>query len=303
MKRWKSILFSLVIGTLLLNSKMPVYAHPEAREHNAELEQVLFEKGYSKHSSDKIKNSIKALEYASYLTIDQFGGNGTNQFEKLKKMKVNGLPRKFSTIDYNTVIEHPEKKITANTHRMYTHQGWDRKYSSKGKDVDKFWSNRRNVLLGTVNSVFGFHTITALGYGEKCNSLAGIIYYVHILGDYKEADKYTKISLLPDLAGRNNANDIDKDYDIITSLKGYIEILFVDQKDSHEYKDLMKQLDNIAKKAGKIRNSFGGVNTDEEFDEYHQYADDTLNVLMKYMPTLFKNEDFFTEVFYPERTK
>ena len=59
-------------------------------------------------------------------------------------------------------------------------------------------------------------------------------HYVHILGDYDEANAYTKISRLPDLAGRDSANDKDKDYDMITSLESYIEILFVDQKVNKE---------------------------------------------------------------------
>ena len=157
---------------------MSVYAHPEAREHDAELEKVLFEDGYSKYQSDKIKNNIKALEYASYLAIDQFGGNGVNQYNTLKELKMGGVPRKFSTIDYR-YVPGTTKLINANTHRAYTHQGWDRNYSSKGKDIQKFWTARREVLLGTVNSIFDFDSVTIWGYSDKCNSMAGIIYYVH----------------------------------------------------------------------------------------------------------------------------
>lgn len=303
MKKRKVLALSLIACISILVSAIPIYAHPNASQHDSELEKVLFEDGYSKHQSDEIKNNIKALEYASYLTIDQFGGNGEEKYKELKKMKMGGLPRKFSTIDYNTVINNPDKKINANTHRMYTHQGWDRVYTSKSKEANKFWSNRRKVLLGTVNSVFDFDNITLFGYSEKCNSLAGIIYYVHILGDYDEADKYTKISLLPDLAGRDNANEDDKDYDMITSLKTYIEVLFEDQKSSTDYKELMDGLDEIGGEAGKIVQSVGGVNTDEEFTEYHQYADDILKLLIEYMPTLLKNEEFFAKVFYPAQTK
>ena len=277
---------------------IPSYAHPNASEHDSELEDVLFEDGYSKYKSDDIKNKVKALEYASYLTIDQFNGNGKSKFDELKIMKMKGLPIKFSKIDYNEDFNNSNKKISANTHRLYTHQGWERNYTAKGKNINKFWQNRRKILLGTVDSVFDFESSSLLGYSDKCNSMAGIIYYVHILGDYNEADKYTKISLLPHLAGRENANEEDKDYDIITSLESYIEILFKSQKETTEYKALINGLDDIADNAGKIVQSVGGVNTDDEFDEYHQYADETMELLKEYMPKLLKNEKFFAEQFY-----
>lgn len=303
MKKWKLFVIALIVFFSMLIGEITAYAHPNASEHDSELEKVLFEDGYSKYQSNEIKNYIKALEYASYLTIDQFGGNGKAKYKELKKMKMNGLPWRFSTIDYCTVINSPDKKVNANTHRMYTHQGWDRDYTSKSREVEKFWNNRRKILLGTVNSIFDIDKVTIFGYSEKCNSLAGIIYYVHILGDYDEADKYTKITLLPDLAGRDNANDDDKDYDMVTSLKSYIEILFIDQKSSIEYKALMDGLDDIGDDAGKIVQSVGGVNTDEEFLEYHQYANDILDLLIEYMPTLLKNEEVFAKVFYPDKTK
>ena len=289
-----------IIGSMLLATTITSFAHPQASDHNKELEAVLFEDGYSKYQSDEIKQYIQDMEYASYLTIDQFGGNGENQYNTLKKDKMGGLPFRFSSIDYHEDLLGSGKQINANTHRMYTHQGWDRDYSSKGKDPQKFWTARRKILLGTVNSVFDFNAITLFGYDEKCNSLAGIIYYVHILGDYDEADNYKKIVLLPDIAGRDTANDDDKDYDMITSLKSYIEILFEDQKTSSDYKELMKELDNIAKDAGKIVQSTGGVNSDVEFEDYHQYANDILDVLIEYMPKLLKNEEFFNKVFYPD---
>lgn len=302
MKRRKLALVLVLILTLLVNT-LTSFAHPTAREHDSELIAVLLENGYSKYRSNDIKKSIEALECASYLTIDQFGGKGEEQYKKLKKMRIRGLPWKFSSIDYNTVVGNEEKKITANTHRMYTHQGWDRDYTSKSKDAEKFWNNRRKILLGTVNTIFDLNNGITIRYSDKCNSLAGIIYYVHILGDYNEADKYTKISLLPDLAGRDNANDKDKDYDIVTALKKYIEILFVDQKNTTDYKELMEGLENVGDEAGKIKNSVGGVNNDEEFTEYHECADEVLALLTKHIPILLKNEEFFVKVFYPEKQK
>lgn len=291
----KTISLVFLSVTVLLSGTSLAYAHPTAREHNIELEKVLFEDGYSKYQSDKIKKYVTAIEYASYLTIDQFGGNGENDYNTLKKWKMGGLPLKFSSIDYSEDLQGNGRQINANTHRRYTHQGWDREYETAS--VKKFWKARRNVLLGTINTIFDFgHFSSVIGYDEKCNSLSGIIYYVHILGDYEEADNYRKISMLQDLAGHENT---DKN-DMISSLKQYAEILFEkDQKSSVEYKALQRGLDDLSSKAGRIVQSVGGVNTDEEFEEYHQYAEDLLQLLMDNMPALLKREDFFKKVFYP----
>ena len=286
------IVFFIIICIMMVSTSAPCYAHPTAEEHNKELESVLFESGYSKYQSNEIKKYVTALEYASNLTIDQFGGDGEDKFEFLRKNKMGGLPLRFSSLDYNEDLSGSGKKINANTHRLYTHQGWDVDYGNS--KVKSFWKTRRNILLGTVESIFNFGKISSIvGYDKKCNSLAGIIYYVHILGDYDEADNYKKIIYLTDIAGRNDKNDMT------TALKSYVEILFEDQKTSNDYRDLMKELDAISKRAGKIVRSTGGVNTDEEFEEYHQYAVDLMETLKKYMPNLLKREEFFKKVFYP----
>lgn len=65
----------------------------------------------------------------------------------------------------------------------------------------------------------------------------------------------------------------------------------------------MKGIEKIEKKAKPIQQSNGRVNTDEEFAEYHKYAEDLLDLLKKHMPVLLKNEDFFKNVFYPNVTR
>ncbi len=279
--------FILVTSTLIT-----CYAYPTAEEHNKELKAVLFERGYSKFQSDKIKKYVTAIEYASYLAIDQYGGKGEKNYEELKKYKMGGLPLRFDTIDYSKDLIDKEKKITPNTHRKNTHQGWDIDYGNS--KVNKFWESRKKILLGTVNSIFDFGKFSAFtGYSDKCNSLAGIIYFVHILGDYDEANDRSKIVYLADLSGRKDG------YDMIPALEKYIKTLFPNQKSSQDYKDLMNGLDDIGKKAGRIYRSTGGVNTDEEFQEYRQYAVDLMELLQNHMPQLLKNEEFFKNVFYP----
>lgn len=284
---------------------MRIFAYLQAYEHDEELGAVFFEEDYSKYQSDKIKNNVNALEMASYLTIDQFGGKGEKTYDELREMNMSGLPWKFLTIDYS-YIPGTDKKVSPNTHRMYTHQGWDRNYASKSKGskaADKFWEKRKKILLGTVNTIFKFDAMPLFGYGEECNSLAGIIYYVHILGDYEAAKNRDRIKYLSELTDQENTDGDDINDGMITSLRGYIEVLFVDQKSSDEYKKLMEKLDEIEKGADKIDQSFGGVNTDEEFQKYHKYSNILLKSLKEYMPKLLKKEEFFSEVFYPDETK
>ena len=288
----KFLLTTTILSVLLIFSVTPYYAHPNANEHNKELESVLFERGYSKHLS-KRKEYITAIEEASYLTIDQYGGRGEDTYKSLKKKKMGGLPFKFDTIDYREDLFGNGTKINPNTHRLFTHQGWDIDYGNS--KVNKFWKVRKNILLGTVNSVFDFGIFSSItGYSDKCNSIAGIIYYVHILGDYAEADKKDKIQQLAALAGRSD------ECNMIPALREYFKNLFENQQSSQSYKDLMNGLDDIEDRAASIYRSTGSINTDEKFQEYHECASDLLELLQKHVPGLLKKEEFFKKVFYSD---
>lgn len=295
----KNILLSFILACAALCAfPFTVYAHPTAAEHDKELMSVLFEEGYSKYQSTDIKNAVNALEKASQLTVDQFGGKSEESFIQLRQYGSLSFLWSFEDdVDYSVDVDDEKTKINANTHRKYTHQGWDiEKHGIGTKNASKFWNKRRKILLNTANTVFDFGPFsTSLAYDPKCDSFCAIVYYVHILGDYDEADNYKKLGLLIPLAGHDGT---DKN-DIICELKNSIEVLFADQKSTQEYTSLMKDLDSIQKKAGKLVRSVGGVNTDQEFNDYHQYADETLEALQKYVPKLLKNEKFFREVFYP----
>lgn len=292
MKTFIKFVLSITIDCILvMSSLITCYAHPKAEEHDKELEAVLFERGYSKYQ-EKIKDYVAAIESASSLAIDQYGGTGEDKYRQLKKWGMGGLSHTFDEIDYSEDLFGKGTKINPNTHRRFTHQGWDIDYGNP--KVNKFWKTRKKILLGTVNSIFDFGKFPLIGgYSDKCNSLAGIIYFVHILGDYAEANNKKQILYLADLSGRIDGCDM------IPALQEYIEILFQDQKSSPDYKDLKEGLDDIGDKAGRLVRSTGGVNTDEEFQEYHQYALDLMELLQDHMPRLLKNEEFFRNVFYP----
>lgn len=281
-----------IIALIIFSSS--VFAHQKAAQHDKELMSVLFEPGFSKYKSTKVKNAVNALEAASQLTIDQFGGTGKDNFLLLKEYGALGLTWSFSDIDYSVDIDNNSKKISASTHRKYTHQGWDIEEIGFGtKNAVSFWKKRKKVLLNTVNTVFDFGAFSnSLRFDPKCDAFCGLVYYVHILGDYDEADNYKKLALVIPLAGRN-----DK-YDMISQLKKHLDVLFSDHKESSEYKTLIRDLDSIEKSASKIYRSTGGVNTDQEFEEYQKCSKDLMKALQNHIPTLLKQESFFSEVFY-----
>lgn len=286
---------SILVCVLMMFFSIQAVAHQKASEHNQELEKVLLGEGYPKRINAKASNSITALEEASRLTIDQYEGNLQNSLDILNNMRtprIKGVPKDISEIDYSEQLDIPGKKVNANVHRKYTHQGWGRVYQTKR--TKKFWDKRREVLLDTVNSVFNFgigSSITIFGYDKKCDSLCAIIYYVHLLGDYDEADSSKKITLLAPLAG---IKEIDKQTDedalgMIPELEAAIEVLF----EGEDYDGLIKELERIYKKARKLEPTV----SEEEFDEYKKCSEEIMKALQKEMPDLLKTQEFFTDVF------
>lgn len=88
MKNFLKSTLTIVTAFILVTSTLiTCYAHPTAEEHDKELEAVLFERGYSKHQ-EKIKDYVTAIEYASNLTIDQYGGSGKDKYRKLKQLRM-----------------------------------------------------------------------------------------------------------------------------------------------------------------------------------------------------------------------
>ena len=288
---------SVLLITILINCfTLEGQAHPDAREHDKELMAVLFGRTETYVKNSDTDKYIKALKYASNLTIDQFGGSGEDKYDDLKKWKMKGIPSKFSDIDYKYVIPGGTTLVNANTHRRFTHQGWIIDFGIT--EANKFWDTRKKVLLGTANTIFEFNKLpVVIRYDKKCECFCGIVYYVHLLGDYDEADNYKKLNLLVPLAGSNDG------VDMISNLKEYIEFVFADQKRSSDYTEMIKELEKIGKTAKRIQQSTGGVNTDEEFAEYHKCAEELLELLIKHIPVLLKKEEFFRKVFYPDVTR
>ena len=286
MKRRLLIVILLVV--MLLSSSVPCMAH-DKEGHNRFLEEVLFGRdGYISVLSEKGQKALTALEYASYLAVDQFNGKGTEELYFLKRTyKVPGLPSTISTFDFSG----------NQFHRSYTHRGWDHEYIQDKAN----WGIRRNLLLATTEQVFDFSVFSGkilgydFGYAEKCNSFAALIYYVHIIGDHEARASYKVTDVMMPLA---QAHVDVNNPDILSEVKHHLQVIFADQQNTHKYKTLMQELDALAGEARSLAATPGGINTDEKFIVFKDQVLELLTLLQDYVPNMLKDETFFTEVFY-----
>lgn len=304
----------------------PCYAH-EGKEHDKILSEVLFG-SYGKNTEEK--DALEALCKASYLTIDLFGEKGERKNEEHKKGEREKGKRSLKYLRDKTGVDYLPESIdalglsseSASSHRRFTHKGWDHTYSDR-EIKDCGWHKRRQILLSTVSSVFGLepewrlrffesesdalskgwfpgNMVTYVRYSDRCNALAALIYYVHLLGDCEAA---TDSSQLYNVAAL--ANDHDKQESIIYSLISkreggaacYLNVIFASPINKADLRSLKDELQDIATRASAIYNSTGGLNTDEKRAEYSACATEALEVLEKYVPRMIRREDFWESAF------
>ena len=276
---------------ILFSCCILVKAH-DKEGHDADIEYVLFANQNYKDTHPEYASKIQAIEDAVYLCVDQFNGNGEKELENLKNEKIPDLPDSISEINF-----------TGNfAHRRFTHRGWNVAYDKKAH-----WPERQEILINTVNKelfseskklLSWFPWLSEKIYGEdnskkQCESLCVLLYYVHIIGDHIEADKKEDLAYVDPLTSLNDRDNPG----IIPDLISCCEVLFQSQSSTYTYKTFMQELKKLENKSDKLTSSVGGVNTDEEFDLYHQYAEDLLDLLSKYVSTMLKKEDFFKSTF------
>ena len=308
----------LIIIILLSCAIIPVaYGHGSQKEHDDELFAVLFGDGYNL-ASDK-KPAFQAIADAAALCIDQFS---TNEDKRSKEGLFNDLKSRvgfsMSFDDIELLNGKDGMRVSARTHRRYTHRGWNFSFTlgsdeqskdeqSLLKSEQKLWVQRKKILTATVNKeLFGkasgflgnFHFLEGSLYSEEacneqCEAFCLLVYNVHILGDYLEADSYSaEFQQLIPLARHEDPNSPAMIRDIINALPD----LFPNQKNS--YQNLIQNLQDIEAEADQILNAWGGIRTQEQFDAYHACAEKLLELLKEQIPGLLKNEEFFSNAFY-----
>ena len=287
MKRFVSLFFLVV---LLLMTAVPALAH-DRYEHDAELEYVLFQDRTYSASHPITGDIIRRVEDASYLAVDQFNGYGTAELNNLIADKIPGIPSSIDEIDF-----------TGNyAHRNFTHRGWNATYNAKAH-----WPLRQTILINTVRAklfskvespVAWFPWLSDRLYGDgnarQSEAFAVLVYYVHVLGDHIEAERYTALAYVAPLS---NSHDRDNP-GIIRDLLRYFPDLFSDQTDSKQYRSMVQDLEQLAEKSERLYTGTGGVR-EEQFPEYHQCALDLLETLATYVPDLLKKEAFFHSTFF-----
>ena len=277
MKLIKRIVSIILISVLLVINITPASAF-NRNEHDRYMNDVLFKDFKNVENDVNIKDDIKALEAASYLTIDQYNGNGNNDLLMLNEYGVKSLPSSINEIDYSAGAYH----------RRATHRGWDAESTGVYNTSDRNrWMIRKKILLNTADKMFNFN-----GNNSKKDSFCALIYYTHILGDRIADTKYYPNADIIELGGRMDKQDISHE------LVHHIEILFSDQKDTHKYNHVVSKLDSYNSKLSKLLKNNNGILSDDDFKLYHEYAKAIMDVLRWNVPEMLKEEDFFREKFY-----
>lgn len=280
----KRIICCVLLIAVLWSTVLPAYAH-NAAEHNFQLESVLFGPKNANAMSPKAQNALKALEYASYLALDQYNENGVKELAFLRSAyNVPDLPENIDVINF----------FSNEYHRRYTHLGWNHPYV----DDKAHWPDRKIILMATTEKVFDFQLLSGkvlghdFGYTQKCESFAALVYYVHVLGDHEDRKNYKNIDIMQ-LAQPHP----DQSSDIYSELKYHLQILFADQASTHKYNAFMQELHTQAEEARRLAASTGGINSDEKFAVYQGQVEALLTLLQDYVWQMLKEEEFFTGVF------
>lgn len=88
-------------------------------------------------------------------------------------------------------------------------------------------------------------------------------------------------------------NPNDQNPDLMYEISKQLEILFVGQKESANYKDMMRELQTVADEARNV----GGMKKYEVYSALKEKQYDYMEVLSAYVPKLLSNEKFFKSAF------
>ena len=303
----KRVIALLLAAAMFVMGGAPAVAHEKQDEHDKDLKYALFGSREKALSGDE-KLIFDAISNAAALTIDQFSPNDSLKWKKgvydelqndLKKMGLPTLTDNFDSLDLNRKISADGKNITANTHRKYTHLGWNYKNYPK----EEFWEKRKRVLLHTVNwTLFNdkaaFSWVPGLSNvlyspSEQCEAFSAMVYYIHILGDHIEGDVPEKLTDLEPLIQYTNLSTPG----IIVELKEQLEIVFVSQNGSWTYAVMMEKLSALGIEAERNCGMWGSIDTVEKCKTNQEYAKKLLDILAEYLPQLLANEPFFSNHF------
>lgn len=288
MKRLVAWVLTLVFSIVAL--AVPVFAHNKT-EHDRIIESILF--GEKNYKNTFVKGSeeyeaLTALENAVAICLDQYNGSYVEKLKALNDQGIHGIPDSIKDIDFNG----------NEYHRKYTHKGWNYQYSDN-KDKDKaHWDTRKTLLLQTVNDAFSFKLLAGkwlifdFGYEDQCEAFAKFLYYLHVLGDYDCDDAKNKRYIIGCVMQMAREHASDDNPDIFWELESIFPILFESSTKAVAYKGLEQDMKLLAQQARKL-----GDLSNENFQQYHEIANELIEKLKSKVPGLLKEEPFFKGVF------
>ena len=289
----------------------PCYAY-DTDEHSAQREYVLFGDREYKNTHPMHEDKILALENAVYLCVDQFNGKGQDKLDFLLDRDIPDLPESIAEIDFSGNY----------AHRGPTHSGWNGEHATKCN-----WPVRERILKNTVQHelfpyndtpltwfpwleerIFGEAVESRAHSREQSEAFCILLYSIHVLGDHIHAGDDDRNNCDDSLTFKQKLNGLayvdpltrpnDRDNPgIIPDLRSSLSTLFAAQKKSRTCIGLMNKLDEYETLSDNLVNSEGGVDTEEEFAEYNKCANELLETLGEYVPSLLKKESFYKEAF------
>jgi len=140
-------------------------------------------------------------------------------------------------------------------HGEYTHLGWTHEYLFA--DTQHRWMIRQNILRDALARQFNFFPLMMGQNRQRLDSLAALLYYVHILGDHEnnklatarsripirslnEQDRYFQDNYVP-VRWEQNKNGIPST-NIVAELNRHLSILFANQRGTPQYENLMRAI-------------------------------------------------------------
>ena len=250
--------------------------------HDALMCQVLLGSDFeASGATEAQERALALLSSASYLALDQFNGRGEEDLRRLRAERVPGLPHSLSAIDFSG----------NQYHRRYTHRGWRGPYNDDSlpyPDDRANWKARKTLLMQTTGEALG------LGWGQSrtCESLAALIYYVHVLGDHMDEADYKKMNSTMILVGGRHDG-----YDLIHELLAHFDVLFTAKAGQARHDALRARMLALDGAFSELVNSPGGVNSPEKQMAHQILSGALMAQLIEHVPALLREEAYFVRVF------
>lgn len=152
---------------------------------------------------------------------------------------------------------------------------------------------KKKILEDTVEEIFEFNwwsNIPLIGnmlpdYGEQCDSLCALIYYIHLLGDHEVTEKMEQFDYLMPVGGKINHKDI------INELLYHCNVLFTSNSDTYEFSMFTIKMEEVNNKYYKlIKIDSGNIETNKK------YAKEILEIMQEYIPGMLEQEDFYPKL-------